>query len=111
MGSFVNKGDISATIASFSESGSFQPGFTLDIIGLDANNTVKLQKSTDYGLTWADVTTYNSNQAATVITETTDRVAKHRLLCLAKQAVSVTGVPIQYKMTREKPTNRSTPPG
>ena len=111
IGTFVKAGEASATIASFSESGAFQPGFTIDIIGLDASNTVKLQKSTDHGLTWSDVSTLNSEQIKQVITEATDKNAKHRLICLAKQAVATLGTVIKYKMTRELPTNRSTPPG
>ncbi len=103
MGSFVNKGEISADIPSFSEAGSFQPGFSMFITGLDASNTVKLRRSTDYGLSWTDVTTYSANQAGTVITESSSRVAKHRLECVTKQAISVNGNPIVYKLTREKP--------
>ena len=35
---------------------------------IDASNTVKTQKSTDNGRTWADVTTYNSAQLGTLVT-------------------------------------------
>ena len=110
-GTFVKVGDISDALLSFSEAGAFQPGFTVDIAGLDASNTVKLQKSSDNGITWADVTTYSSDQAKTVITESATRNAQHRLLCLAKQAIGTNGKDIKYKMTRELPTNRVTPPG
>jgi hypothetical protein len=111
MGTFIRAGEASTPLQSFSESGAFQPGFTLDIIGLDASNTVKLQKSTNQGISWTDVSTLNSEQVAQVITEATDRLAQHRLLCLAKQAITSTGVGIQYKMSRELPVNRNTPPG
>ena len=43
-------------------------GFTagkLTTVGLDANNTIKTQKSTNNGYTWADQTTYNADQTAT----------------------------------------------
>ena len=35
---------------------------------IDGSNTVKTQKSTSNGLTWADQTTYNSAQNATAVT-------------------------------------------
>lgn len=35
---------------------------------IDASNTVKTQKSTNSGQTWADQTTYNSAQAGTSVT-------------------------------------------
>lgn len=114
-GTFIRQGDISDAILSFQPAAAatqtLMVGFTVDIIGLDASNTVKLQKSTDNGITWVDVVTYNANQVKTQITEATNVNAQHRLICLAKQAITVTGVPIQFKMTKELPTNRSTPPG
>lgn len=39
----------------------------LTTTGLDANNTVKTQKSINSGHTWVDQVTYNADQAATVI--------------------------------------------
>lgn len=35
---------------------------------IDASNTVKTRKSTDNGITFADVTTYNSVQSGTAVT-------------------------------------------
>lgn len=35
---------------------------------IDASNTVKTRKSTNNGLTWSDVTTYNSAQNGTAVT-------------------------------------------
>ena len=35
---------------------------------IDASNTVKTQKSTDYGVTWVDQTTYNSAQSNVAVT-------------------------------------------
>ncbi len=51
---------------------------------IDASNTVKTQKTTDNGLTWADVATYNSAQADTAVTVAHGE--QWRLLSLAAQA-------------------------
>jgi hypothetical protein len=39
----------------------------LTTTGLDANNTVKTQKSINNGYTWVDQVTYNADQAAAAI--------------------------------------------
>lgn len=67
----------------------------LTTVGVDASNTVKTQRSTNNGLTWIDVTTYNSEQSATVLTPAAGE--QYRLACVALQA----GKQIGYKLTRE----------
>lgn len=72
-----------------------QGTFKLSTVGLDVNNTVKTQKSTDNGATWTDVTTYNAEQTNTVITPAAGE--QYRLTCVLLQALKQ----IQYKMSRE----------
>lgn len=92
-GTFNRAGEISAEIESFG-------GFRLFARGLDANNTIRLERSTTDGQSWSTVTTYNSDQNATAITETTVN-GKHRLVCATKQD----GTNVRFKMTTELPTN------
>jgi len=40
----------------------------LYLTGLDINNKVRMQKSTDNGVTWVNQTLYNSDQSGTVLT-------------------------------------------
>lgn len=94
MQTFVRAGEISGEIESFG-------GFRLYAKGLDASNTIKTQRSLDRGVTWSDVTTYNSDQSAVQISEAT-RGALHRAVCVAKQ--TTTG-PIRVKLTLEWPTS------
>jgi hypothetical protein len=90
--SFLKAGEISAPIFS-------QGGVLLYAKGLDANNTVKTQRSTD-GITWVDITVYSSDQTGTAISESTIN-AQHRLVCVSKQAVSVNGAAIRFKLSKE----------
>lgn len=53
--------------------------------GLDASNTIKTQKTTNSGASWADVATYNSEQAATAITVAHGE--QWRLFCVSQEAV------------------------
>jgi len=67
-------------------------GFTsmkVTITGLDASNTVKTQKSTNNGQTWADQSTYNSDQTATAVTVAHGE--QWRLFHLAGQALKTIG--------------------
>lgn len=68
-GSFASAG--SANLGVNSDALVIPSGVTsmkLSVSGLDASNTVKSQKSTNNGHTWADQTTYNSNQSAVAVT-------------------------------------------
>lgn len=47
---------------------STPPQMKVTATGLDASNTVKTQKRTAPGGAYADVTTYNSDQAGTLVT-------------------------------------------
>lgn len=69
--------------------------FGLTTIGCNANNTVKTQKSVNGGLTWSDVTTYNSEQSGTTISPAANE--RYRLVAVALQANKQVG----YKMSRE----------
>lgn len=86
--------------------------FRLTTRGVNASNTVKLQKSIHLGMyvpppatdgDWVDVTTYNSEQTDTVITpapgvpNTQNVGEEYRLVCVAIQALHDIG----YEMTRE----------
>jgi hypothetical protein len=64
----------------------------LNTSGLDASNTIKTQKSTDNGITWADQVTYNSDQVNTLITVAHGE--QWRVFLLAQQA----GKQIQYSL-------------
>lgn len=63
--------------------------------GIDASNTVKTQKSTNNGHTWADQTTYNSAQNATAVTVAHGE--QWRLVTVAGQAFKQ----IRYRMAAE----------
>lgn len=116
-GTFIKAGEISATVDAFTPASPqfghtyVQTGFSLSTKGCDANNTIKSQKSVNNGHTWADVTTFNSEQNNTQVVESAERVvgtneyAIYRLVCVTKEALATNGKPIQYKMTRERPTN------
>lgn len=116
-GTFCRAGEISETLDAFTPASPayghtyLQTGFYLNLRGLDASNTVKLQKSINNGYSWSDVTTYNSEQSNVQIVESAERVvgtneyAIYRLLCLAKEALSANGKVIKYKMSRERPAN------
>ncbi len=90
--SFIKAGEISATIFS-------QGGFLVFAKGLDASNTVKLQRSTD-GINWTDVITYSSDQTGTAISETAV-TGQHRLVCVSKQSIAVNGAAIRFNLTKE----------
>jgi hypothetical protein len=124
-GTFCRVGELSNTLDAFTPASPaygityLQTGFYLTLRGVDANNTVKLQKSTKNGYenlgasvtSWTDVTTYNSEQSNVQIVESAERVvgtneyAIYRLICLAKEALSTNGKVIKYKMSRERPSN------
>lgn len=59
---------------------------------IDASNTVKTQKSTNNGHTWADQTTYNSAQSAVAVTVAHGE--QWRLITVAGQANKA----INYRM-------------
>lgn len=62
---------------------------------INASNTVKTQKSTDNGLTWADQVTYNSAQSDAAVTVVP---GEHwRIVSVAMQAFKS----IDYKLTCE----------
>lgn len=56
----IQVGQISDTLVMPSGSANLK----LTLAGLDANNTVKTQKTVNNGHTWVDQVTYNANQAA-----------------------------------------------
>ena len=67
----------------------------LTLSGLDANNRVKSQKSTNNGSTWADQTTYNADQSAVGVTVA---AGEHwRLQTVAMQAIRT----INFKLSAE----------
>lgn len=67
----------------------------LSLSGLDASNTVKTQKSTNNGQSWADQVTYNSVQTNTAITVVP---GEHwRLVVVAQQVTKH----IDYRFTCE----------
>lgn len=68
----------------------------LSLTGLDANNSVKSQRSDDNGQTWTDVTTYTADQAAVAVTDNTAN-RQYRLNLIKIQA----GKTIAYKLTKE----------
>lgn len=86
---FTSVGGISAVMDA--DQGSMK----LTTVGVDVNNTVKTQKSTDNGASWVDVTTYNAEQTALVITPAAGE--QYRLTNPLLQA----GKQIQYKLSRE----------
>lgn len=67
----------------------------LSIVGLDGSNTVKTQKITVPGGTWADQVTYNSDQSLTAITVVPGE--QWRLVGVTQQATK----DIRYKMSCE----------
>lgn len=80
-GASVQIGETSAELVMPTGSASLK----LTTTGLDANNTVKTQKSLNSGHTWADQVTYNAEQAATVIAAVHGE--QWRLVHVAGQAV------------------------
>lgn len=66
----------------------------LTLTGLDGSNTVKTQKRTAGG-TFADQTTYNSNQSATALTVAAGE--EWRVVCITQQAIKE----IQYTLSCE----------
>ena len=116
-GTFCRVGEISEMLDAFTPASPhyghtyLQTGFYLSLRGLDANNTVKTQKSTNNGYSWADVTTYNSEQSNVQVAESAERVvgtneyAIYRLVCVTKEALATNGKVIKYKMSRERPSN------
>ncbi len=62
---------------------------------IDANNTVKSQKSVNNGHTWTDKTTYNSAQANTAVTVANGE--QWRLALVAAQALKA----IDYSLSVE----------
>jgi hypothetical protein len=67
----------------------------LTLTGLDGSNTVKTQKRTTPGGTFADQTTYNSDQASTVVTVAHGE--EWRILQVTQQATK----DIRYRMNCE----------
>lgn len=80
-GASVQIGETSAELVMPSGSTSLR----LTTTGLDANNTVKTQKSVNNGYTWADQTTYNADQAAAQIAAVHGE--QWRLVHVAGQAI------------------------
>lgn len=74
-------------------------GIKLWLKGLDASNTVALERSTNNGHTWSTVTTYNSDQTAVAVADVAN--AHHRLRCTAIQALKH----VRYKLSAESVTN------
>lgn len=64
----------------------------LNTSGLDVNNTIKTQKSTDNGVTWVDQATFNSDQVNTLIAVAHGE--QWRIFQLAQQA----GKTVQYSL-------------
>lgn len=97
-GSFTSGTAHSANVTAGQQiSASLQGGaMKLTLTGLDANNSVKSQRSDDNGLTWADVTTYVADQAAVAVTDNAQG-RQYRLNLVKIQAGKV----ISYKMTKE----------
>ena len=74
---FTRAGEISAALPSFG-------GFLLYAKGPDASNTIKTQRSVANGQSWVDVVTYDSDQTAVPVAETTIH-AQHRTVCVSKR--------------------------
>jgi hypothetical protein len=124
-GTFCRVGETSESLDAFTPASPhyghtyLQTGFYLSLRGLDANNAVRLQKSTKNGTenlvaattSWSTVTDYTSDQSNVQITESAERVvgtneyAIYRLLCINKGALATNGKVIKYKMSRERPSN------
>lgn len=62
---------------------------------LDTNNKIRLQTSTDNGVTWSSVSTFTTDQVDNVTTPTPGH--QRRLVVVAMEA----GKTIHYKMTAE----------
>ena len=90
-GASVQIGETSAELVMPSGSANLK----LTTTGLDANNTVKTQKTTNSGYTWVDQVTYNADQAATVIAAVHGE--QWRLVHVAGQALKR----IDYAMSAE----------
>lgn len=97
-GSFTSGTAHSANVsAGHQVSARLQAGaMKLTLTGLDANNSVKTQRSDDNGVTWTDVTTYVADQAAVVVTDNT-LGRQYQLVLVKIQAGKV----IAYKLTKE----------
>lgn len=67
----------------------------LTTVGLDGSNTIKTQKRTTPGGTWADQTTYNSDQTSTAVTVAAGE--EWRLVQVSQQATK----DVRFKMTLE----------
>ena len=67
----------------------------LTTVGLDGSNTIKTQKRTTPGGTWADQTTYNSDQTNTAVTVAAGE--EWRVFQISQQATKV----VLYKLTLE----------
>lgn len=67
----------------------------LTTIGLDANNSIRLQKSLDNGSSWSTITDFNSDQTGT--TQAANPGTQWRLVTVAMQADHT----IQYTATVE----------
>lgn len=91
---------VAGTITSIGQPSAIMPkgqgAFKLTTVGCDASNTIKTQRSDDDGYSWTDDTTYNSEQAATVITPA-NTSRQYRGVGVALQASRHLG----YKMSRE----------
>lgn len=67
----------------------------LTTVGLDGSNTIKTQKRTTPGGTWADQTTYNSDQTSAAVTVAAGE--EWRLVQVSQQATK----DVRFKMTLE----------
>lgn len=71
------------------------PTMKLTTVGCNASNTLKTQKSTNNGSTWADQTTYNSEQTNTPIAVNPGE--QWRVVNVAEQAIT----DLRYKLSME----------
>lgn len=90
-GASVQIGETSAELVMPSGSANLK----LNTVGLDANNTVKTQKTTNSGHTWVDQTTYNADQVNTVVAAVHGE--QWRLVHVAGQALKA----ITYSLSAE----------
>ncbi len=90
-GTFTGPNQPSGVVDPSSGSGNLR----LTTQGCNASNTLKTQKSTNNGVTWADQTTYSSEQTAAVIPTL---AGEHwRLVAVAQQQYRDLG----YRLSRE----------
>lgn len=71
------------------------PTMKLTTVGIDGSNTIKTQKSTNSGTSWADQTTYNSDQTNTAITVAAGE--QWRVVGITQQSTK----DIRYKLSLE----------